>query len=328
MIFSVIPKVWKLAFSGFKTKQHSRMHNYLGIPKGLFACLLVSLLLSTCINDDDDGNKLQDCSVSARCEQQNLAIRLRQVETFYFEKISDESTSFLDIAKFDYNPSDQWIGGITSRVSESDFDYVISYDSQGFMSKSIRVYYDDKGNEAELTLEYLYAGAFLDRSESITIIRDKFKNLIKTIDETISYSFQSEQLVDIEFDVDDSQLGPSSFHYTFNYDDSGKLSKINITQQSNGRADFTFKTFTYKNNKVDSSKSFRQLESGVIVEQESADYVYFIDGPIKRKTAIVNSIPEQKIETVYKWEAGNCAFNQTYGDRLYPTPEIENFPCY
>jgi hypothetical protein len=297
----------------------------LAFPILLSACLIVS----ACLSDDNDSGKLQDCSVSVRCEgQQDSAIRLRQVETFYFETLEAEKTSFLDIAKFDYNSNDQWIGGITSRVSESDFEYTISYDDQGRMSESNRVYYDDKGNEAELTLEYFYAGAFLDRSESATVIKNEFDNLIKTINETIDYSFQNGQLIDIAFDVNDSQLGFSDFRYTFAYDSAGNLIKIRISQQSNGRPDFTFKTFVYENNTVISSKSFRQLSSGNVVEQEVASYSYYIDGPIKRKTAIINSQPKQKIETVYKWEAGDCAFNQTYGDRLFPTPEIDNFPCF
>jgi len=301
------------------------LRNHLAIPVLLSACLMVS----ACLNDDKESNKLQDCSVSVRCEgQQDSAIRLRQVETFYFETVEDEKTSFLDIAKFDYNTKDQWIGGITSRVAESDFDYTINYDGQGRMSESNRVYYDDKGNEAEVTLEYFYAGAFLNRSESTTVIRNQFGNVLKTINETIDYNFQNEQLVDIAFDVDDSQLGLSDFRYSFAYDNAGNLTKIRITQQSNGRADYTFKTFVYKNNTVSRSKSFRQLGSGAIVEQEVANYSYYVDGPIKRKTAVINSQPKQRIETVYKWEAGKCAFNQTYGDRLFPTPEIDNFPCF
>ena len=269
MTFSVNPK---FNFSADRLQKRRDYHR--GLSASLSVCLL-SLFLSACLDSDsdDDANKLQDCSVSARCEQQaDLAIRLRQVETFYFETVEDESTSFLDVAKFDYNADDQWTGGITSRVAESDFDYVINYDGQGRMSESIRIYYDDQGNEAELTLDYFYVGTFLDRSESTTVIRDKFDTLIKTIDETIIYSFQNEQLVDIEFDVDDFQLGLSSFHYTFSYDNNNNLSKIKIAQQSNGRADYTYKTFTYNGNRVHSSKSFRQTGSGAVVEQESADY--------------------------------------------------------
>ena len=196
------------------------------------------------------------------------------------------------------------------------------------MSQSNRFYYDEQGNEAEVTLNYFYVGDFLDRSESNSILQDEFGAPIKTIAETIDYTYENNQLVDIAFDVNDSQSGLSDFHYAFSYDGSGNLIKIQIIEQSNGRPDYTFKLFTSQNGQVIKSKSYRQLSSGDTLEQEVATYEYFVDGPIKQKTAIISGSPKQKIETVYKWEAGACAFNQTYGDRLFPTPEIENFPCF
>jgi len=291
--------------------------------------LFLSLLLSSCFSDKGVDGKTKNCSVAPRCENQSdLAIRLRQVETLYYEQETDETTSFIDLAQFDYNELNQWTGGVTRRVAESDFDYFIEYNVDGKMSQSIKTYYDDLDNTASVELEYFYNDNELDRSESSTEIRDEDNLLLKTIDETFEYTFVGGKLQIIDFSVDDSDLGISSFSYEFTYENN-RIKNILVTQQIPAKPDYIFKTFSYnEEGNVSSSISYRLNLSNEQVEQETTTYEYFIDGPIKLKTALTNSTPKQKIETYYKWEAGGCATNQTFGDRLFPTPEVLNFPCF
>jgi hypothetical protein len=286
--------------------------------------------LSACFDDSSDSSGTKDCSVIARCEgEPELEIRLRQVETFYFEDATDDSSRFADLARFDYNEVDQWVGGDTTRVAESDFEYVIDYDTEGRMSKSTRTYYDDDGNTADLVLDYFYDGSsLLDLSESATVIKDSNNNLIKTINEVIDYTFSSGVLIDIHFDVDDSDEGLSDFHYGFTYENN-LITEIHKTQQSNGDPNHVFKSFEYdEQSRVYNSKTFRLDAADQSVEQENIIYEYYEDGPLKTKTSIINSTPKQKIITHYLWEEGVCAFNQTFGDRLFPTPDVPNFPCF
>lgn len=286
-------------------------------------------LLHACWSDVGKDKKGKDCSVAPRCESESdLAIRLRQVETYFFELESDEKTSYVDLAQFDYNENDQWIGGVTTRVAESDFDYLIEYGLDGKMSKSTKRYFDDFDNTAIVIIDYSYdINEQLDRSDSHTEIRDQEDDLVKTINETFDYNFTNGLLNKIIFSVDDSVLDISSFDYEFTYEDK-RIKEIFIRQQVPAKPDFLFRSFEYNDaGNVRSSKSYRLNSSNELIEQESVTYEYYIDGPLKIKTALTNSTPKQKIETHYKWEAGACATNQTYGDRLFPTPEVINFPC-
>ncbi len=303
----------------------SRIFDKKSLQTRCYSFLLLSSLLFGCLDSGGGKDSRNDCSVADHCDGQN--IRLRQVETYFFEQETDTVTSFVDIAEFDYNSQNQWIGGITRRVAEADFDYIIEYFPDGKMSRSTKTYIDDLGNEAVVTLDYFYAGAFLDRSQSSTVIRDSDDVLIKTIAEIFDYSFSGGQLDEILFDVSDSALGNSDFRYDFTYS-GGRIASILITQQSNGRPDYTFREYSYDSTgKIDESITYRQNSSNVQVEQERSSYEYFQDGVIKRKISIINSTPSQKIETHYIWEAGLCTTNQTFGDRLFPTPEVINFPC-
>lgn len=291
--------------------------------------LLLSFILLSCFSDKGTDGKAKNCSVAPRCENQSdLAIRLRQVETYFFEQETDTETSFIDLAQFDYNELNQWIGGVTTRVAESDFDYTISYDLNGKMSQSSKQFFDDLDQTATVDINYFYSADVLDRSESFTEIRDDENDFVKSIDEIFDYTFVGGQLQDIEFSVDDSDLGVSSFHYEFTYENN-RLSNILVTQQLPVKPNYTFKTFVYNEvGQVSSSISYRLNSSNSQIEQETTTYEYFIDGPIKQKTALTNSTPKQKVVTRYTWEAGTCATNQTFGDRLFPTPEVPNFPCF
>lgn len=301
--------------------------------KKIILLALSAFLLFGCLTDNDKNSKKRnDCSVIARCEgQAELEIRLRQVETYYFENTEDIESRAADLAQFDYNEQNQWIGGVTRRVAESNFDYRIEYDADGKMSQSTRTYYDDLGNVAELSLEYFYNSSVLDKSVSHTDIRNSEETLLKTIDEEINYSYINGKVADIHFDVVQSQGGSINthdFHYEMIYENE-LVSEIHITKHSNEQGDYLFKSYNYdEQGRVSQSVTKRLKSSNEPEEHETITYEYYIDGPLKVKTSIVNTTPQQKIVTRYLWESGQCATNQTFGDRLFPTPEVPLFPCY
>ncbi len=297
--------------------------NYKHLIYTLFLCTI-----SACVLDSGGSKKNQDCSVSARCSgQPDLGIRLRQVETYYFESDEDSESAFADIAQFDYNTQQQWSGGTTRRAAEANFDYIVEYDNDGKMSRTERIYFADDGNFAEVVIDYSYSSGQLSQSVINTEIRTENNALIKTIEERVHYQFQDGVIQKIEFDIDDSSnLGNSTFDYEFVLT-STLIKEILLTNQSSGKPDFVFKSFTYKDGKVSESKTFKLNAGNQQTEHESITYIYYLDGPLKQKISILSTEPKQKIITSYKWEAGACATNQTFGDRLFPTPEVPNFPC-
>jgi antitoxin component YwqK of YwqJK toxin-antitoxin module len=305
-----------------KLKSHATVWLWLTVLAGI---------LSACIEDNNTSTvRTYDCSVILRCtDDANLSIRLLQVQTSFYEDEDADVTSSRDIADFDYNDKGQWIGGITRRAIESDIAYTIEYSEDGKVSFVTKVFVDDNDDSAKVELDYEYIDDVLDRTLSATLVRDENNNVLKTIDEIFDYTFIGGDLMEINFDVSDSDplIGDYNFLLEFTYV-SGNITQIEKTQQSSGQPDFVFKSFDYdESGKLIISTTNRLNNSNEQVVLETATYQYYQDGPIKFKTALTNSTPKQKIETLYRWESGECNSNQVFVDRLYPTPEISNLPC-
>ncbi len=295
------------------------------------------VVMAGCYESDTGGGKTKNCSVIARCEDQpDLNIRLRQVETYYYENAIDEDPSYSDLAQFYYSDiayPDHWTGGVTYRAVQSDFDYTFDYDVNEFITSSSRNYLDDEYNTAEIALTYNYNPSdLLEETISSTIVKDIDEILLKTIDETITYTYSSGTLTDINFDGDDSVEGTYSFDLEFTYLGDLITQIEHTNDMKNGGAgdpDYIFKTFQYDlDDKLVSSKTYGLNTSDELVELESITYQYYQDGPLKTKTSLLTAtIPQQKVVTRYIWESGDCLVNQIFGDRLYPTPEVPDFPC-